>query len=780
MLADIAPAQREARLGKLGLNPFLAARLRAMLTAQAGEGILDGTLAISGDEGLAPYASLAAGTVVGNFRVERLIGRGGMGEVYLAHRDGADFDQRVALKLLRPEAAERFGSFSSERRLLAGLEHSGIARLIDGGVAADGRPYMAMDFVEGEEIDRWCATHHADLATRLRLFLEVCDAVTHAHARLVIHRDLKPVNILVDGTGHARLLDFGVARLLDLDDSERAATEALLTPQYAAPEQFSGGAMTVATDVYALGAVLYQLLAGHGPWQGNGQQDMPTVLRRLLNDDPPAPSKTTNNPDVSSQRIEGDLDAIVLKAMRHDPQVRYSSVEALAADIRRYLEHRPVQARSGADTAPRPARRRLSPPSWPRRAAQQRDLAVAEAERTEAVNQAMMLMFRDANDEGRTDSITARELIDNTARRLVASLAPQSPKSAAIVSALSDLYLLTEDLPASQALLEGALAQHIGMGDAVGTAQMKLRLAQAYGATKRFPEARRLLADASRVWATDPGRYGVERVEAASAEAYMLRLEGKPEKGIALLQATMPEAESAYGPNSRDLATRYANLATHLVMANRLKEASATIAKGERVMARGGLAQSPAALTMLELKGSIAARNGDLAAAESTYRNVAAQRRALYGRSYSLAVDLLQDGRALNQLGRPAEGLRAFDEAKPMAAEYLGVKAQPTLLAGLGRAESLTMLGRTDEAHRALAEVETDLTAQGPTTTDFGSLCLVRGALALKEGRLNDSRRELALARIAFRSAGPGAAGYDRSARALASAIDAHRGPKAQ
>jgi tetratricopeptide (TPR) repeat protein/predicted Ser/Thr protein kinase len=786
-LADVPAAQRERRLEELKLDPDLAARLRAMLAAHDADGVLDRALSSPPAPEPGDYASLSAGTVVGRFRVDGLIGRGGMGEVYLATREGVDFEQRVALKLLRPEAAGRFASLVGERRVLAGLEHPGIARLIDGGVADDGRAYMAMEYVEGEEIGAWRQRAAPDLATRLRLFLEVCDAVAHAHARLVIHRDLKPGNILVDSAGHARLLDFGVAKLIAGDAAETTRTEAMLTPQYAAPEQLAGGEMTVATDVYALGAVLYELLTGHGPWRDGDAEPLPTLVRRLLRDDPPAPSGAARDPVVAASRISGDLDAIVLKAMRHDPAERYASVTAMAEDIRRFQTLRPVEARAGekAYRVRRFVRRHrwsvaaaaviaglviagVSGTLWQaRQAARQRDVAVAEAERTEAVNQAMMLMFRDANDQGKTDSITARELIGNTAKRLVASLDPASPKSAAIIVALSDLYVLTEDIPSAQALLEQAAARRIGESDPEGAARMKLRLAQVYAAKKRFAEGRALLAQAAAVWAADPDRYKVERVEAASAEAYMLRQEKKPDQAIALLMRTMPDAEAAYGPNSRDLATRYSNLATHLVLANRLDEAERTIERAQSVMRNAGMANSPAGLTVLTLRGTIAARRGDLAGAEQLYRSVAATRRTLYGRSYSLAIDLLQDGRALNMLGRPAEALPLFEEAQPMAVAYVGANAEPALMAGLGRAQSLVMLGRLPEAREALAKVEPVLKAQGPASVDFGALSLVQAMAALHGGDKAAARKELDGARAAFDANGVAAAGYRTSLAAL-------------
>ncbi|WP_447762011.1 protein kinase domain-containing protein [Sphingopyxis panaciterrae] len=787
-LAALPAAARAARLARLDLESPLKARLQAMLAAEDREGLLDGGLT-AGLDSDAPdeYSSLDPGTVVGGFRVERLIGRGGMGEVYLAHRDGADFEQRAALKLLRPEAAARFALFGAERRMLASLDHPSIARLIDGGVAPDGRPYMVMDYVEGQEINRWCADHRADLDTRLRLFLELCDAVSHAHARLVIHRDIKPANILVDAAGRSHLLDFGVARLLDTGEEVRPATDAMLTPQYAAPEQLEGGDITVGADIYALGAVLYELLAGRGPWRSGGDAPLPTVLRRMLYDEPRPPSLIAGEAGASPVRITPDLDAIAMKALRRDPAMRYSSVEALAADIRRFQAFLPVEARAGAlgYRVRRYARRNrwglaaaalivgsmlaggIGVAWQARQTAAERDVAMAQAERSEAVNQAMMLMFREASDRGQANSISARALIDRSAQRLVASLDPDDGKSAAIIAALSDLYILTEDVPASQALLEKAFARGIGRNDPAGTSRLKLKLAQVYGATHRLPEARRLLTEAGSVWAAAPDRYRVERVEAASTEAYMLRLEGKADAGIALLMATMPEAEEAYASNSRDLATRYANLATHLVMANRIAEAEKVIGRAEGLLARSDAMQSPAGLTLQQLRASIMVRHGDIAGAEAIFRSVSRTRRELYGPSYSLAVNLLQHGRLLMRLGRPAEALKAVDEARAMAAENFGSKGSLPLLVDLARAEALIRLDRPAEANMLLKKIAPEVREHGTKSVEFGSLLLVETQAARYRGDKAAAKSLLDQAERTFQASGAAGAGFQSEIAAV-------------
>ncbi len=293
--------------------------------------LLDGGApSLTGDRQTADdFASLATGTIIGEFAIDAYLGRGGMGEVYLAHRTTADFVQKVAIKLLRTEASDRAQLFARERRLLAGLNHPNIARLIDGGVAADGRPYMVMDYIDGQSIDAFVGEHQTDLPTRLKLFRDICAAVAYAHAHLVVHRDLKPSNIMIDDEGSVKLLDFGIAKLIDGDLPSADTTQAMLTPDYAAPEQLGGEQVTVATDIYALGAVLFQLLTGASPWQ-QASGSVPTMVRRILREDVPLPSRIAARGDgaVRARAISGDLDVSALKAMR---SIRRRSGSGLAS-----------------------------------------------------------------------------------------------------------------------------------------------------------------------------------------------------------------------------------------------------------------------------------------------------------------------------------------------------------------------------------------------------------------------------------------------------------------
>ncbi len=299
--------------------------------------------ALAEDE--APDANI--GRRIGPYRIEREIGAGGMGAVYLAERVD-EFQQKVALKLMRRGMDSRMvvSRFRYERQILAGLDHPNIARLLDGGATGDGRPYFVMEYVEGVPIDVYCAAHALPIRRRLELFRQVCAAVQYAHQSLVVHRDIKPGNILVGEDGVPKLLDFGIAKLLREEaPRETALTQLgvrLMTPEYASLEQVRGLPVTTATDVYSLGVVLYELLAGKPPYAFETR--LPLELDRLICEtDPPRPSLAA--PPALARSLQGDLDVIVLRAMEKEPAQRYASADQLSEDVRRHLEGIPVMAR---------------------------------------------------------------------------------------------------------------------------------------------------------------------------------------------------------------------------------------------------------------------------------------------------------------------------------------------------------------------------------------------------------------------------------------------------
>jgi TolB-like protein/Tfp pilus assembly protein PilF len=286
-----------------------------------------------------------AGARLGPYKIVREIGRGGMGAVYLAERDDSEYRKQVAIKLVRGDVASALvlDRFRRERQILAELDHPNIARLLDGGTTAEGVSYLVMEYVEGVSIDVHCDARNLSVEKRLALFRIVCSAVSDAHRKLVVHRDLKPGNILVTAHGTPKLLDFGIARILmPQPGGERTVTGMrLMTPEYASPEQWRGGPVKEASDIYSLGMILYRLLTGRGPYRVDS--DLPHELGRAVCEQDPEPPSSASSP--KQRRIARDLDAIVLKALRKEPERRYGTVEELSEDLRRHLESLPVTAR---------------------------------------------------------------------------------------------------------------------------------------------------------------------------------------------------------------------------------------------------------------------------------------------------------------------------------------------------------------------------------------------------------------------------------------------------
>ncbi|MCU0814537.1 MAG: serine/threonine protein kinase, partial [Burkholderiaceae bacterium] len=346
--------ERTAWLGQLDLrHAALKPRLQALL-AHAGDAatVARRLETLPGIETVqfAPAPGAAgerAGDTVGPYRLIRELGSGGMGSVWLAERTDLLQRRQVALKL--PHGAWRRAGLAErlarEREILATLEHPNIARLYDAGVTPDGQPWLALEYVAGERLDTYCRERRLPVAGRLRLFLQVAHAVAHAHAQLVVHRDLKPANILVTDGGEVKLLDFGIAKLLDEGVAQETALtrEAgrALTPEYASPEQILGRPFGTASDVYSLGVVLFELLTDARPYR-LGRATRAALEEAIVHADVPRPSAVAA--PERRRALRGDLDTIVLKALRRDPAARYPTVAALADDLRRHLEHRPVQA----------------------------------------------------------------------------------------------------------------------------------------------------------------------------------------------------------------------------------------------------------------------------------------------------------------------------------------------------------------------------------------------------------------------------------------------------
>jgi eukaryotic-like serine/threonine-protein kinase len=358
---QLEPAARLDYLDRLSVcDPPLHLELETLLTANeplpvealSAPGTAEGAPEAVGEE--FSLRDPLIGTRLGPYRILEEIGTGGMGKVYRAARTDEEFEQIVAIKLVRAGQGSRFvlNRLRSERQILASLDHPNITRLLDGGRTADGLPYLVMEFVDGQPIHEYCAARELDIASRLRLFIEVCSAVHYAHQHLIIHRDIKPGNILITPDAAPKLLDFGIAKILDTGGAPvrglaTVSMVRLLTPAYASPEQLKGDVITTASDIYSLGVVLYELLTGLGPHAIFACPENQTMRPSTLVRRGPQPGGRAI-PMVRAalaRRLTGDLDNIVLKAMHPDPARRYSSAEQLASDLRAHLLHRPVIAR---------------------------------------------------------------------------------------------------------------------------------------------------------------------------------------------------------------------------------------------------------------------------------------------------------------------------------------------------------------------------------------------------------------------------------------------------
>ncbi len=418
-----------------------------------------------------------SGERIGPWKLLRQIGRGGMATVYLAERDDGEWRQQAALKLIRRglDTEDVVQRFLAERQILSSLGHPNIGRLFDGGSTGDGVPWFAMEYVDGTPITQYCDAAAASVETRLRLFREVARAVQYAHQNLVVHRDIKPSNIMVDAHGVPKLLDFGIAKLLDpVHGDPRTRTGLLLlTPEYASPEQLRGGPVTTASDVYQLGLLLGVLLSGRRPVEthpGNvflrrpGASEMQPKRPSTLVTDEAARARGLGRAPLV-RRLEGDLDTIVMKALRPEPDQRYASVEAMAADVGRHLEGLPIDARPatlGYRTKKLLHRNRWLMPvvialftaaggylytvrSHARELERERNAARVEADRAREIQDFMVGLFRSANpyepaDPDRGADITVREALDIGVVRVRAELAGRPAMQATLLGAISDVY----------------------------------------------------------------------------------------------------------------------------------------------------------------------------------------------------------------------------------------------------------------------------------------------------------------------------------------------------
>ncbi|HEX6106134.1 MAG TPA: serine/threonine-protein kinase [Gemmatimonadales bacterium] len=682
----------------------------------------------------------AEGKRIGAYRLVRQLGRGGMGVVWLAERDDGHFQQQAAIKFLNPgpTTAELVERFVAERQILAALDHPNVARLLDGGVTGEGWPYYVMEYVDGEPLDAFAARTGLGLEERLRLFCEIAHAVHYAHRNLVVHRDLKPSNILVTAEGQPKLLDFGIAKLLDPQALPQGAplTQTglrLMTPDYASPEQVRGAPITTAADVYSLGVVLYELLAGRRPFDLSGRS-LPQIEWVVCEIAPPALSSAA--PPELRRRLRGDLDRIVALALRKEPERRYASAEQLAEDIERFLAGEPVQARadSAGYRAGKFVRRHRLPVALVtllvlslagygivlqvqnRRTTAALVEARAGAEKAAELNDFLLTLFEPRGADPMIDSLVIGTMVSRAEER--AARVKGSPAAAtASLTALGRVYRHLGRYPEAVARLEQALARaREAYGeDHLQVADVQWVLADAYLMAGRSADAERELGSALRTLRAQLGpdhprvayvlsqmaRQQRDRGDLALAEqsardalairrgalrpddpdvissvmilASILRRRGALDEAEPLYREALESKRSAYEGDHADVAIASNNLGLLLADMGRYAEAERllreALAMHTRVLGEG----HPNVATGLTNLGEVLTKMGRLDEAEQTIRTALDRRRAALGDSHpNVAVDLHNLGVVLRQSNRPAEAVAAFREALDLRRRALG------------------------------------------------------------------------------------------------------------
>ncbi len=632
-----------------GDDPELRAELERLLRADARAGAFLETPPLLAAE--AARAEAAQPARFGAWRVLGALGAGGMGEVWLAERDDGEFEQRVAIKQLAYPTPGLLRRFRQERQILANLGHPNIARLLDGGVDAEGIPYLVMEYVGGQRITDYARERALGVRETFLLFVKVCDAVRFAHQNLVVHRDLKPSNILVSPDGVPKLLDFGIAKVLASTDEEIGARTAtrLLTPDYAAPEQFAGAPVTTATDVYALGVVLYELLAGSRPPRRAGSGDPGA---REAEPAPPSVALGRGNRDTAQRRraLRGDADRIVLTALAADPGRRYPTTEALAEDMRRYLDGLPIavrQAQRGYRLRKFVARHRYALATCVavfailavatfisvqqmRIARQQAAVARQQTTRAEAVRNFLGDTFaRIDPDESRGGDVSARQLLQQAETQL--GKVGEPGVRADLTGLLAGLYRSVGDSADTERLLP-QLRAAANDPSLAGDLRMRIlnQLASISIEKREFGTA---IADARAAIAigTEAPENHADALRTAHRKlATALADQGDP-AAEALLRELLGADRAHYGNDSDEVAQDLLELASALASQARTDEAIRLLREQIAISTRlHGERHTSVANGWNDL-GRMLARNGKLAQAESAYRHAVALQTALVG-----------------------------------------------------------------------------------------------------------------------------------------------------
>lgn len=674
------------------------------------------------------------GERIGVWRIVRPIGRGGMGEVYEVVRDDGQFEQRAALKIIASANASAWQRFQVEREILARLDHPGIARMIDGGLLDDRRPYMVMEYVDGVPIDAHCERHVPLLRDRVALVAQVGEALAYAHGKLVVHRDLKPSNVLVGTDGRPRLIDFGVAHLADAEAT--GGRFAPLSLNYAAPEQLDPGRVSTATDIHGLAAVLYQLATGVPPRDTMGLPT-PVAVRRVVEDrivrlaDHAATSAWSR--ERNGRALLADLDAIAGKAMQPDPRRRYQTAEGFTNELRRAVSRQAVHARRGERFYV--AARWLHRYRWgvaatvlivaslavglgvawwqANEAAHQRDQALQEQARLEAIQQSVFHMFRSAGELKGGDA-TARDVLDAAAQRIEDEFARDPASGAPVLQALGELYFLITDYEAAAPLLQRLSEADPERVDPALIAAGRYDLAQTHFRQGDAERARALLDQAQMFWRQDESRWMSELVDSRLLEAQLLRNGGDTDGAIELLESALDKRIALSGAEHREVGIFHNNLGVMFFSASRYDEARDSFSAAHDFWQATGLSSSPDALNTLNNWGAVEIAAGDPSAAEPLLRDAMELRLRYYGPSAATAAALSNYGKLLSKTGRPSEALPVLRDAAEMGERFAGAGGVHHVAALAGLVEAELSLDRIADADgHAQAAIDAAIAANG-------------------------------------------------------------------
>ncbi len=715
---ECEPPERSSLLARLCNNDAeLRDEVEALVAAyEKDQSLLEKSL-LSESENLLrqPAESPLQGQLLGPYKIIRELGHGGMGTVYLAVRADDQYRKRVAIKLIKRglDTDEILSRFRHERQILASLDHPNIARLLHGDTTADGLSYFVMEYVEGVPIDVYCDSKKLSTATRLELFRKICAAVHYAHQNLVVHRDLKPGNILVTEEGEPKLLDFGIAKLLNPElygqtIAPTAVALRLMTPDYASPEQVRGAKITTASDVYSLGVLLYELLTGHRPYHLKSterieieriiceeQPEKPSTVINRREDDasedgrgrtvtPESVSKTREGePDKLRRRLEGDLDNIVLMAMRKEPERRYLSVGQFAEDIRRHLEGLPVIARQ--DTFGYRAGKFIKRNKVGAGIAaafaillvvsavliiQQATRAARERDKAQRVSAFLVELFKVSDpSEAKGKSVTAREILDQGAARIESELKDQPEVQATLMDTIGMVYRGLGLYDSAIPLLEKSLTlrrETLG-NESVETAQSLNDLGWVLLEKQRSKEAEPLLNEAIRIRRRLRGDEHQETAESLNLLAFARKDQGDIAAAESLYRETLALRRKIFGNMHRDVAQSLNNLA--LLLSEKGDYDAADKLYQEALIIDRKLAgmEDPDVLTHLSNYALLKDTKGEYDDAEHLYQEIiTAKRKVLGGEHPSVAFTLNNLAETLRQKGD-------YNAAEPLYREALAI-----------------------------------------------------------------------------------------------------------